>query len=38
VFARATSPGAGFLDGTVAGWPTFIHAANHGSVDAQATF
>jgi len=38
VFARATSPGAGFLAGTAVGWPTFIHAANHGSVDAQATF
>jgi len=31
-------PRAGFLVGTAAGWPTFIHAANHGSLDAQATF
>jgi hypothetical protein len=38
VFARATSPGAGSLAGTAVSWPTFIHAANHGSVDAQATF
>jgi len=37
VFARATSPGAGFLAGTVVGWPTFIYAANHRSVDARAT-
>jgi hypothetical protein len=38
VFARATSRDAGFLAGTVVGWPTFLHAANHGSVDARATF
>jgi hypothetical protein len=37
VFARATTPGAGFLTGTAVGWPTFIQAANHGSVGAQAT-